>query len=60
LSLCSNTMEDSYADYQKLTDALTGEKSKRDAIEKKILEMNSDGDAKGKKGKKAAGKKKKR
>lgn len=53
-------MEDSYADYQKLTDALTGEKSKRDAIEKKILEMNSDGDAKGKKGKKAAGKKKKR
>lgn len=50
-------MEDSYAEYQKLTDLLTGDKKKREDIEKKLNEANSEGDAKGKKGKKAGDRK---
>jgi len=52
-------MEDSYSEYQKLTDLLTGDKKKRDDIEKKIEALNADADPKGKKGKKAGKKKKK-
>lgn len=51
-------MEDSYAEYQKMTDLLTGDKKKRDDIEKKIDQLNQEGDGKGKK--KKAGKKKKK
>lgn len=56
LSLCSNTMDDQYADFKTFTDAVTGDKKRRDAIEAALKGDDDGGDPKGKKKK---GKKKK-
>lgn len=57
LTLCQNTMEDQYAEYQKFTGYITGDDKRREALE---AAMNPDGDG-GKEGKKKGkkGKKKK-
>ena len=56
LSLCSNTMDDQEAEFKAFTDAVTGDKKRRDLL-KLAREGGDDADPKkGKKGKK--GKKK--
>jgi len=49
LSLCSNTMQDQYKEYQKFTDMITGDGKRRADIEAKLKGEDDDGDPKKKK-----------
>ena len=53
MSLCSNTMQDQYKEYQKFTDFITGDGARRDALEVALKGEDDDGDPKKKKKKKA-------
>lgn len=52
LSLCSNTDQDQYKDYQKFTDYVSGDGSRRAALEAALKGEDDDGDPKKKKKKK--------
>ena len=52
LSLCSNTMSDQYQDYQKFTDFITGDGSRREKLEAALKGEDDDEDPKKKKKKK--------
>jgi hypothetical protein len=52
LSLCSNTMQDQYKDYQKFTDFITDDGKRREKLEALLKGEDDDGDPKKKKGKK--------
>jgi hypothetical protein len=52
LSLCSNTMDDQYAEYKKFTDFITDDAKRREALEKALKGDEDDGDPKKKKKKK--------
>lgn len=52
LSLCANTMQDQYKDYQKFTDMITGDGKRREDLIKAQMGDQDDGDPKKKKKKK--------
>ena len=52
LSLCSNTMQDQYQEYQKFTDFITGDEKRRKDFEMAQKGEEDDGDPKKKKKKK--------